>query len=69
LNAVGNRFVFDDIGFRQFIAAFQAFERHRPAHYPAIDFGQRHVHGDIAGAEAAFGVVPVVLIAAGKHHL
>ena len=47
----------------------QALERHGAADDPAVDFRQRHVHGDVPGAEAAGAVPPVVFVAAGKDDL
>ena len=51
-NAVGNGFVFDDIGLAPRIAPGPALEGNGAAHDAAIDLGQGHVHGDVAGAEA-----------------
>ena len=51
------------------IEAGGGLERHRTAQDSAIDLGQGHVHGDIAGAEAAHAVTPAVGVAAGEHHL
>ena len=68
-DAVGDRPVADQIGLGLGIAAERRLERHRARQNAAVDLGKRHIHREIARAEAAGSGAPALLVAAGKDDL
>ncbi len=68
-DTVGQRREADDLGLGPLVEALRALEGDGAGEDPAIDLGERHVHRQIAGREAACALAPGGLAAARKHQL
>ena len=69
LDPVGHRLVDDQRALRGLVETGLALEGDCAGEDPPVDLGQCHVHGDVPGGESPGAGAPVLLVAAGEHHL
>ena len=69
LDPVRHRLVGDQRALRGFVEASLALEGDRTREDSPVHLRQRHVHRDVPGGEPAGSSAPVLLVAAGEHHL